>query len=121
MSTKLINGYPFVSYTKESYEPEDMQQRAADFRKWMDERRTVRDFSDRPIPKEVIEDIIMAASTAPAGPHKQPWTFCAVSSAEIKKQIRQAAEGEEYESYNGRMTEEWKNDLLPLQTAWHKE
>ena len=53
MSTKLINGYPFVSYTKESYEPEDMQQRAADFRKWMDERRTVRDFSDRLIPKEV--------------------------------------------------------------------
>ena len=63
----------------------------------------------------------MAASTAPSGAHKQPWTFCAVSSAEIKKQIRQAAEEEEYESYNGRMTEEWKNDLLPLQTDWHKE
>lgn len=121
MTTKLINGYPFERYTKECYTPEDMQQKAADFRKWMDERRTVRDFSGKLIPKEVIEDIIMAASTAPSGAHKQPWTFCAVSSAEIKKQIRQAAEEEEYESYNGRMTEEWKNDLLPLQTDWHKE
>jgi nitroreductase len=87
----------------------------------MDNRRTCRDFFDKPIDKQVIENIIMAASTAPSGAHKQPWTFCVVSNTEIKKQIRTEAEKEEYESYNGRMPEEWKKDLLPLQTDWKKE
>ncbi len=87
----------------------------------MDERRSVRDFSDKPVAKEVIERILLTASTAPSGAHKQPWTFCVVSNTEIKKQIRIAAEKEEYESYNNRMPEEWKKDLLPLQTDWKKE
>lgn len=121
MEKRLVNGFPFEVYTKESYPVSEMQERANDFFTWMDKRRTVRDFSDKPVPKEVIEDLIKTASTAPSGAHKQPWTFCAVSNAEIKKQIRIAAEEEEYESYNGRMPEEWLKDLLPLQTDWHKE
>lgn len=121
MAVQLINGYPFIDYNRDTYAEEEMAQRSADFLQWMDKRRTVRDFSDKPVPKEVIENLVLTASTAPSGAHKQPWTFCAVSNAEIKKQIRIAAEEEEYESYNGRMPAEWLQDLAPLQTDWHKE
>lgn len=119
--TKLIDGYPFISYSKESFLYEEMLQKANDFYEKIDTRRTVRDFSDRAVRKEVIEKIILAASTAPSGAHKQPWTFCVVSDATIKKHIRQAAEKEEYESYTKRMPEEWLRDLRPLQTSWEKE
>jgi iodotyrosine deiodinase len=117
---KIIDGYPFVPYSKETYNEAEMLMRGKNFYEWMDKRRTVRDFSAKPIPKEVIEDILLTASTAPSGAHKQPWTFCVVSNPEIKKQIRTEAEKEEYESYNGRMSEEWKKDLAPLQTDWQK-
>jgi iodotyrosine deiodinase len=86
----------------------------------MNKRRTVRYFSDKNIPKEVIETLIMTASTAPSGANKQPWTFCVVSDSSLKKKIREAAEEEEYKSYNGRMSEEWLKDLAPLQTDWQK-
>ena len=119
--TKLINGYPFMKFSRETYNADEMQERASSFSDWMDKRRTCRDFSDKPVPKEVIENIILAASTAPSGAHKQPWTFCVVSNPEIKSKIRIEAEKEEYESYNGRMPEDWKKDLLPLQTDWKKE
>lgn len=119
--TKMIDGYPFVSYSKETFNKEEIIKRSHDFYEWMDTRRTVREFSDKPVPKEVIESIIQTASTAPSGAHKQPWTFCVVSDPEVKKQIRIAAEKEEHESYNGRMPEEWLKDLRPLQTDWHKE
>ena len=121
IKTKLIDGYPFVSYSKETFNQEDMKKRSREFYEWMDKRRTVRDFSEKPIPKGVIENIILSASTAPSGAHKQPWTFCVVSDPLIKKQIRTEAEKEEYESYNGRMPEEWLKDLRPLQTDWRKE
>ncbi len=121
MAIKEVNGFPFETYTKDTYNEEEMKQRAQEYFEWLDKRRTVRDFSDKEIPKSVIEDIIKSASTAPSGAHKQPWTFCAVSNADIKKQIRIAAEEEEYESYNSRMPKEWLDDLLPLQTDWHKE
>ena len=119
--TKLIDGYPFVSYTKETFPEAEMLNRSRSFYEWMDKRRTVRDFSDRPVPKEVIENILLTASTAPSGAHKQPWTFCVVCDPDIKKQIRVEAEKEEFESYNGRMPEEWLKDLRPLQTDWKKE
>ena len=119
--TKLIDGYPFTFYTKKTFEIDEMTQRTVNFYHEMEKRRTVRDFSDKPIPKEVINDLILTASTAPSGAHKQPWTFCAISDPEIKKQIKIEAEKEEYESYNGRMPEEWLKDLRPLQTDWHKE
>jgi iodotyrosine deiodinase len=118
---KLLNGYPFVQHIKNGYDTAEMQKKSSSFFENMDARRSCRDFSDKPIPKKVIEDIILTASTAPSGAHKQPWTFCVVSSANIKEQIRVEAEKEEYESYNSRMPEEWKKDLLPLQTTWEKE
>lgn len=121
VKTKLIEGYPFVAYSKETFTAEEMLQKSHTFYKWMNGRRTVRNFSEKPVPKSVIENILLTASTAPSGAHKQPWTFCVVSDAAIKKQIRTAAEKEEYESYNNRMPEEWLNDLRPLQTNWRKE
>jgi nitroreductase len=121
IKTKLIDGYPFVAYSKETHSPAAMIQKSKEFYEWLDKRRTIRDFSDKPVPKEVIENIIMSASTAPSGAHKQPWTFCVVSNPVIKKQIRTEAEKEEFDSYNGRMPEEWLKDLRPLQTDWHKE
>ncbi|MBP6022569.1 nitroreductase family protein [Ferruginibacter sp.] len=119
--TKLINGFPFTAYSKNSFNTIEIKETSSSFYSWMNERRTCRDFSDKPIPKKVIENIVLTASTAPSGAHKQPWTFCVVSNPEIKKQIRIEAEKEEYESYNSRMPEEWKKDLLPLQTDWKKE
>jgi nitroreductase len=112
--------YPFIEYRKESYAAQEAVNKSKEFYQWLDKRRTVRDFSDKPIPKELIENLILSASTAPSGAHKQPWVFCAVSNSEIKKQIRIMAEEEEYKSYNGRMSDEWLKDLAPLQTDWHK-
>lgn len=109
-----------IPYIKTEYSPGEMTQRSNHFFNWMNERRTVRDFSDRPVPAEVIDKIILSAATAPSGAHKQPWTFCVVSDPAIKKQIRAAAEKEEQESYNGRMSEEWLKDLAPIGTNWEK-
>lgn len=117
---KLIEGYPFVDYSRETYDPPTMIQRSKEMREWMNKRRTVRDFSGKPVPREVIENIIISASTAPSGAHKQPWTFCVVENPALKKQIRKAAEDEEYKSYHSRMSEEWLEDLRPLQTNWDK-
>ncbi len=117
---KIINGYPFISYKKEIYSPDEMLSRSCEFFEWMNKRRSVRDFSNKPVAKEVIENIIKTASTAPSGAHKQPWTFCVVSDPVLKKKIREAAEREEYKSYHSRMSEEWLKDLVPLQTDWHK-
>jgi iodotyrosine deiodinase len=83
-------------------------------------RRSVRDFSDKPVSFETVKNIIMTAATAPSGAHKQPWTFCLVSNPEIKMKIREAAEKEEYESYNNRMSEKWLKDLEPIGTDWNK-
>ena len=120
MKKKLINGHPYVLYSKKTYEEDEIIQRSGEFFEWMDKRRTVREFSNKNIPKEVIENLLKTASTAPSGAHKQPWTFCVVSDPEIKQQIREAAEKEEYESYTNRMSEEWLKDLQPLGTDWHK-
>ena len=120
MSKKIINGYPFITYSKKKIGADEMTEKAAAFYQWMDERRSCRDFSDRPVPKQVIENILLTASTAPSGAHKQPWTFCVVSDHTIKKQIREAAEKEEKESYENRMSEEWLQDLAPIGTDWNK-
>ena len=73
------------------------------------------------MPLEIMENLIMTASTAPSGAHKQPWTFCLISNKELKATLRKLAEEEEFISYNGRMSDEWKNDLAPLGTNWEKE
>ena len=106
----------FVPYEPLNFSENQMKQRVKDFFQFMDKRRSLRVFSDRPVPKDVIENLIRTASTAPSGAHMQPWTFCAVSSAEIKSQIREAAEKEEYENYHGRMSERWLKDLEPFGT-----
>jgi len=119
--TKFVEGYPFVSYSKKTYNKYEMMKRSEDFYRWCNKRRSVRDFSNEPVPEEVVKNLILAASTAPSGAHKQPWSFCVVSDLEIKKQIKEAAEKEEYESYNGRLPREWLDDLKPLQTDWKKD
>ena len=120
MQTKLINNFPFISFSKKTFDASEMKKRSADFFEWMNSRRTVRDFSDKPVPEEIIKNIISTASTAPSGAHKQPWTFCIVKNPMLKKQIRIAAEQEEKINYEERMTEQWRKDLQPLGTDWRK-
>ena len=115
-----VTPFPFVPYHPIQLSEDESCAKAAAYYEFMDSRRSVREFSDKPVPREVIEKLIMTASTAPSGAHKQPWTFCVVSNPELKKQIRDAAEKEEYDSYNGRMTPEWLEDLAPLGTDWQK-
>jgi nitroreductase len=86
----------------------------------MDLRRTVRDFSSEPVPRSVMEDLVRAASTAPSGAHRQPWTFVAVGNPDLKRQIRLAAEEEERRNYHGRMPDDWLQALVPLGTDEHK-
>lgn len=117
---RIMDGHEFVPHHPDAYSEGETLSRSIQFYQWMDKRRTVRDFSDKPIDPRVIEQLLMAASTAPSGAHKQPWTFCVVSDPKIKKQIRDASEKEEYESYHGRMSKEWLEDLSPFQTDWKK-
>lgn len=117
---KIINGFPFVSYTKTHLNEDATINKATSFNSFMQERRTVRDFSSKPISKTVIEQIILTASSAPSGAHKQPWTFCVVSNKDLQQKIRIAAEEEEKLSYQSRMNDEWKQDLAALQTNWEK-
>ncbi|MFT4736665.1 MAG: iodotyrosine deiodinase [Cyclobacteriaceae bacterium] len=117
---KEVNGFPHIRYRRDIYEHEELTQRTKSNYQWLEGRRTVRDISDRPIDQSVIENLIMAASTAPSGAHKQPWTFCAVSNTDIKSKIRKAAEQEEYESYHGRMSDRWLDDLKQIGTDWQK-
>ncbi|MGB0932978.1 MAG: nitroreductase family protein [Lishizhenia sp.] len=113
--------HSFIDYQGESYTAEEMLEKSKTYYQWLDKRRSVRDFSDTPIPREVLEHIIMSASTAPSGAHKQPWTFCLISNQELKAEIRELAEKEEYTSYKSRMSENWLKDLAPLGTDWKKE
>ena len=116
---KIIEGHKHLLYS-DYLKVDNIEKTAEDFFQKIDKRRSVRDFSDKAIPKSVIENIIKSASTAPSGAHKQPWTFCVVESAEYKSKIREAAEEEERKSYEGRMSEEWLKDLAPLGTNHSK-
>lgn len=116
----VMKDHAFIPYKGLNFSEEKALQQSADFHEFFDKRRSVRHFSDKPVPREIIEKIIMTASSAPSGAHKQPWVFCAVSDPQIKKQIRIAAEEEEYKSYHGRMSEEWLEDLAPMGTNEHK-
>lgn len=120
MEDKIINGFSFIKHSPENLTEEESILRSQEYFCLMNLRRTVRDFSDRPVPQVVIDNIIKTASTAPSGAHKQPWTFCVVTNPDLKSKIRAAAEKEEYESYHSRMSEEWLNDIKPLQTDWKK-
>ena len=112
---------PFIALTGyQRFDPETMTQRAASFYEDVKRRRTVRDFSDRPVPREVIEDCIRAAGTAPNGANLQPWHFVAVSDPVIKRKIREGAEEEERAFYGGKAPQEWLDALAPLGTDEHK-
>ncbi|MEO1585180.1 MAG: nitroreductase family protein [Planctomycetota bacterium] len=89
---------------------------ARSFYEVMRHRRTVRAFSDRPVSRETIEGVILAAGTSPSGAHKQPWRFVAVSEPGMKRQIREAAEAEEREFYSRRASDTWLDDLKPFGT-----
>ncbi|MCK6627346.1 MAG: nitroreductase family protein [Anaerolineae bacterium] len=102
------------------YPIETMKQRAADFYADVRRRRTVRDFSNRLVPREIIEHCLLAAGTAPSGANFQPWHFVVVSDPVVKRQIWVAAEIEEYEFYHNRAPEEWLEALAPLGTDEHK-
>lgn len=114
-----VDGFTPLNFSE--YTSEEMLDRARTFLIEMNERRTTRHFCSKPVPKELIEVAIQTASTAPSGAHLQPWTFVAVSNAEMKRKIREAAELEEKKSYDGRMPEEWLELLRPLGTDYVKE
>ena len=97
-----------------------MQQRSKSFLKSIQQRRTIRDFSDKPVPEEIIVNCLKSAGTAPSGANRQPWHFSVVSDMEIKKQIRKAAEEEEKKFYSGRAPDEWLEALEPLGTDENK-
>jgi iodotyrosine deiodinase len=99
---------------------EEMQQAADDFLATMQRRRTVRDFSDRPVPREIIESCLLAAGTAPNGANRQPWRFVVVGDPAIKTRIREEAEEEEREFYSGKAPPEWIEALEHLGTDEHK-
>ncbi len=105
---------PLPNY--QEFSSAEMQQRAQDFLHEMRDRRTVRQFSRRPVPESVIASCIAAAATAPSGANKQPWHFVAISDPEIKHKIRLAAESVEDDFYHGRAPESWLQDLEPFAT-----
>ncbi len=102
------------------YPPDEMRARAREFYVELRRRRTVRDFSDRPVPREIIEHALLAAGTAPSGANLQPWHFVVVGDPELKRRIREAAEAEEREFYEHRAPQEWLEALAPLGTDEHK-
>lgn len=106
----------FKPYAFQSYTQEESIERSEGFYEQMNMRRSVREFSKKPVPREVIENIIKTAGTAPSGAHKQPWTFCIVSNQELKSRIREMVEEEEFTNYHGRMGEEWLDDLKKFKT-----
>ncbi|MGI9247838.1 MAG: nitroreductase family protein [Woeseiaceae bacterium] len=109
---------PLADYRE--YPVGEMRQRLNDFYTDINRRRTVREFSDRPVPRDIIETALKAASTAPSGANLQPWHFAVVSGSETKRKIRLAAEAEEREFYTHRASEEWLAALEPLGTDEHK-
>lgn len=112
--------YTELPYRFKAISSEEMSERSCDFFKKMSNRRTIRTFSSQPIPEDIIENIIKTAASSPSGANKQPWTFCAISNTFLKHEIRVAAEKEEYESYHGRMSQDWLDDLKPIGTNWEK-
>jgi iodotyrosine deiodinase len=114
------NSYPFIPLEWPHLTPAESQARARAFRESMARRRSVRHFSPEPIPPGVLEDAIACAASAPSGANQQPWTFVVVTEPTLKARLREAAEAEERESYERRMSPEWLEAIAPLGTDWHK-
>ena len=111
----------FQSLNFNEQPPAEMLKHAVSFREAMQRRRTVRHFSDRPVPRKIIEECLLAAGTAPNGANLQPWQFVVVSDPRVKHEIRIAAEEEEDELYHRRAPQEWLDALAPLGTDEHKD
>lgn len=110
-----------IDYQWKDLDEDSQRQRAGELFAELDARRSVRHFSDRAVPRDLIESAIRIASTAPSGAHRQPWRFVAISDPHLKHEIRVAAEKEEHAFYEeGRATEEWLSALEPLGTDWQK-
>jgi iodotyrosine deiodinase len=110
----------FIDLVFERVPRQESVERGRSFFELMNARRSVRDFSPDPVPRECIDFAIRAAGTAPSGAHRQPWKFVVVDDAALKHDIRIAAEEEEKESYENRFPQEWRDALAPLGTDWHK-
>ena len=117
----MNHDHPFIPYNPKQYSEDQQFQRGKEFYQQMDKRRTVRQYSTKPVPRELIELAIKTASTAPSGAHHQPWRFVVISDPALKSLIRDAAEEEERKGYESRMSEEWLSALAPLETNAEKE
>ncbi|MCH2267219.1 MAG: nitroreductase family protein, partial [SAR324 cluster bacterium] len=111
---------PSIPLNYQEYPVEEVQRRALEYYENMKRRRTVRDFSERQVPLDIIENCLRTADTAPNGANQHPWHFVVVSDPEKKRQIREAAEKEEQDFYKSRATREWLEALAPLGTDEHK-
>lgn len=113
--------FPFVPYRPERYDADEMIKRGEEFHALADRRRSVRFFSDEPVPYRCVELAVRAANTAPSGAHQQPWKFVVIGDPEVKRRIREAAEEEERRNYEGgRLPQEWREALAPLETTSDK-
>lgn len=110
--------FSFTDYYE--YSPEEMKKRSAEFYVEMKRRRTVRQFSDRPVPREIIENCLRTAATAPSGANMQPWSFIVVTDPAVKRQVRKEAEKTEREFYHKNATRKWVEDLKALGTNENK-
>ena len=111
----------FVPLVFHDLPPAEMLERAQSFQFKMEQRRTTRHFSDREVPRELIELAVQTAGSAPSGAHMQPWTYVAVANPALKQRIREAAEAEEKRFYEERMPAAWEEVLTPLGTDYVKE
>jgi iodotyrosine deiodinase len=116
----MTERYPFSPLEFERLDSTEGAARLAAFADRMGKRRTVREYSGDPVPRELVEDCIRVAGMAPSGANQQPWKFVLVADPEVKRKIREAAEEEEYENYHGRMPADWLEKLAPLGTDEHK-
>ena len=116
----MSSAYSPVPLDWDRLDPEEALVRSRAFTETMAARRSVRLFSDEPVPRELIENALTVAGTAPSGAHQQPWTFALVSDPELKAKLREAAEKEERDFYERRATDEWKEAIEPIGTDWVK-
>lgn len=120
MTDTPTSEHPFEPLRFERLDSETARQRVRALVAHLRRRRTVRDFSPEPVPLDLVQSAVEAAASAPSGANRQPWRFVIVGDADVKRRIREAAEAEEREFYARRVTEEWRADLEPLGTDWHK-
>lgn len=117
----MTERYPFIPYMRERLDPDEMAHRAAQFEEAMSSRRSLREFSSDPVPRGLIEAAVRVAGRAPSGANRQPWTFVLIDDPALKRAIREAAEAEERQNYEGgRFPPEWLEALAPLGTFWEK-